>query len=128
LTKGITQVIHHGGHHLLHTWEFPVWILAGVSGMIFQQSAFRAGSLTASLPTITVAKPIVAVILGMAVLKESLQLESGPEWALLIAITLLVIVSTVMLARGEAATIAEDEEHAAPTTDEPNKVPSEPVS
>ncbi|OBF85323.1 hypothetical protein A5791_02075 [Mycobacterium sp. 852002-51163_SCH5372311] len=128
LTKGITQVIHHGGHHLLHTWEFPVWILAGVSGMIFQQSAFRAGSLTASLPTITVAKPIVAVILGIAVLKESLQLESGPEWALLLAITVLVIVSTVMLARGEAATIVEDEEHAAPVTDEPDKVPSEPVS
>jgi hypothetical protein len=131
LTKGIVQVIHHGGHHLLHTWEFYVWILAGVSGMIFQQSAFRAGSLTASLPTITVAKPIVAVALGVTVLKETLQLESGPEWALLIAIAVLVIVSTVMLARGEAAVIVEDEEHDVHDAhdvkvgDEPEKVPSE---
>jgi hypothetical protein len=135
LTKGIVQVIHREpGHHLLHTWEFYVWILAGVSGMIFQQSAFRAGSLTASLPTITVAKPIVAVILGIAVLKETLQLESGPEWALLIAITALVIVATVMLARGEAAVIVEDEEHDVHDADdahdvkvgdEPKKVPSE---
>jgi hypothetical protein len=129
LTKGVVEVIHREpGHHLLHTWEFYVWILAGVSGMIFQQSAFRAGSLTASLPTITVAKPVVAVILGIAVLKESLQLESDPERVLLIALTVLVIVATVMLARGEAATIAEVEEHPAPVTDEPNKVPSEPLS
>jgi hypothetical protein len=120
LTKAITQVVHHGGHHLLHTWETPFWILAGVSGMIFQQSAFRAGSLTASLPTITVAKPIVAVILGIAVLKETLQLKSQPEWALLIALTVLVIVSTVMLARGEAATISEDVEHAEHLAEEPN--------
>jgi hypothetical protein len=140
LTKGITDVMHHGSHHLLHTWEFYVWILAGVSGMIFQQSAFRAGSLTASLPTITVAKPIVAVILGIAVLKETLQLKSGPEWALLIAITVLVIVATVMLARGEAAAIEDDEAHEAEAghdadagatvelTEPPKKVPSEPVS
>ncbi|WP_152981359.1 DMT family transporter [Mycobacterium intracellulare] len=97
--------------------------------MIFQQSAFRAGSLTASLPTITVAKPIVAVILGVAVLKESLRLESVPERALLIALTVLVIVATVMLARGEAASIEDDEEHDmhdVTAGDEPNKVPSEP--
>lgn len=139
LTKGVVQVIHREpGHHLLHTWEFYVWIAAGVAGMIFQQSAFRAGSLTASLPTITVAKPMVAVILGVAVLKESLQLESGPEWALLIAVTVVVIVATVMLARGEAATISDDAEEAlhhhvhdhpaVEAGDQPKKVPSEPVS
>jgi hypothetical protein len=129
LTKGVVEVIHREpGHHLLHTWEFYVWILAGVSGMIFQQSAFRAGSLTASLPTITVAKPVVAVILGIAVLKESLQLESNPERALLIALTVLVIVSTVMLARGEAATISEDAEqaaHFAEESDVPGPRPSD---
>ena len=37
-------------------------------GMIFQQSAFCAGALTASLPTLTVAEPVVASVLGVIVL------------------------------------------------------------
>ncbi|OBF84983.1 hypothetical protein A5791_23470 [Mycobacterium sp. 852002-51163_SCH5372311] len=128
LTKTIVHVLHHGDHQLLDKWEFYVWILAAVSGIIFQQSAFRAGSLTASLPTMIVARPVVAVILGVTVLKETLQLKGRPEWTLLIALTVLVIVATVMLARGEAATIEEDEErdlHRVTASDEPNKVPSE---
>jgi hypothetical protein len=47
---------------------------------------------------------------------------------LLIALTVLVIVATVMLARGEAAVIAEDEEHDAEATEQPKEIPSEPVS
>ena len=121
LTKAIVNVVHHGGGHLLHTWEFYFWILAGVAGMIFQQSAFRAGSLTASLPTITVAKPVVAVALGLTVLKETLNAD-GPKWALLIAATVTVIVATVMLARGEAASMSSDEGHEVDVADQ-SKVP-----
>jgi hypothetical protein len=102
LTKGIVEVLHQGAIHLLATPELYAWILAGVAGMIFQQSAFRAGALTASLPTITVAKPVVAVALGVFVLNETLD-ASGPESILLAAAVVLVIVATVALARGVAA-------------------------
>ncbi|MCV7257566.1 DMT family transporter [Mycobacterium shimoidei] len=105
LTKGIVEVLHQGAIHLLATPELYAWILAGVAGMIFQQSAFRAGALTASLPTITVAKPVVAVALGVFVLNETLD-ASGPESILLAAAVVLVIVATVALARGEAASIS----------------------
>jgi drug/metabolite transporter (DMT)-like permease len=125
LTKGIVDVTEHGGH-LLHAWEFYAWIAAGVAGMIFQQSAFRAGSLTSSLPTLTVAKPVVAVALGVTVLKETLQAD-GPEWLLLIAAAVIVIVATVGLARGEAATMAAGAGHDAKVTDEPI-APSERLS
>ncbi|SOJ55214.1 hypothetical protein MSIMFB_02703 [Mycobacterium simulans] len=105
LTKGLVEVLHTGAHHLLHAPELYAWVLAGLAGMIFQQSAFRAGALTASLPAITVAKPVVATVLGITVLKETLE-ANGPEWILLIAAAVLVIVATVALARGEAATMA----------------------
>jgi glucose uptake protein GlcU len=73
--------------------------------MIFQQSAFRAGALTASLPTVTVAKPVVASLLGVLVLRETLNTD-GPKVFTLIAAAVLVIVATIALARDEAATIA----------------------
>ena len=74
--------------------------------MIFQQSAFRAGALTASLPTVTVAKPVVASLLGVLVLRETLN-TSGPRLLTLLAGSVLVVISTIALARGEAATMAK---------------------
>jgi hypothetical protein len=105
LTKGIVDVVEHGAGQLPHTPELYAWILAALSGMIFQQSAFRAGALTASLPTITVAKPVVASVLGVTVLKETLE-ANGPEWFVLAAAAVMVIVATVALARGEAASMS----------------------
>ncbi|GBE64359.1 hypothetical protein MFM001_08210 [Mycobacterium sp. MFM001] len=110
LTKGIVDVLEHGAGALLRTPELYAWILAAVVGMIFQQSAFRAGALTASLPTITVAKPVVATALGIIVLKETLEAD-GPEWLLLVAAVVMVIVATVGLARGEAATMTAGAGH-----------------
>jgi glucose uptake protein GlcU len=73
--------------------------------MIFQQSSFRAGALTASLPTVTVTKPVVASLLGVLVLGETLRAD-GPERFVLVAAAIVVIVATIGLARGEAASIA----------------------
>ncbi|BBX96355.1 DMT family transporter [Mycobacterium lacus] len=105
LTKGLVEVLHTGAGNLPYAPELYAWVLAGLAGMIFQQSAFRAGALTASLPALTVAKPVVATVLGITVLKETLE-ANGPEWILLVASAVLVIVATVALARGEAATMA----------------------
>jgi hypothetical protein len=74
--------------------------------MIFQQSAFRAGALTASLPAVTVAKPMVASLVGILVLGETLN-ANGPRSFTLLAASVLVVISTIALARGEAATIAK---------------------
>ncbi len=120
LTKGIVDVLEHGAGALLRTPELYAWILAAVVGMIFQQSAFRAGALTASLPTITVAKPVVATALGIIVLKETLEAD-GPEWFLLVAAAVMVIVATVGLARGEAATMTAGAGHDATIADQPTR-------
>jgi hypothetical protein len=105
LTKGVVEAVGGGFGALLRAPEFYAWIPAALFGMIFQQSSFRAGALTASMPTVTVAKPVVASVLGVLVLGESLDAD-GPEVVALIAAAALVIISTIALARGEAGTIA----------------------
>jgi hypothetical protein len=105
LTKGAVGAFSGGFGALLRAPEAYALIPAALAGMIFQQSSFRAGALTASLPTVTVAKPVVASLLGVLVLGETLDAD-GPEVVVLIAAAVVVIVSTIALARGEAATIA----------------------
>ncbi|WP_264990898.1 DMT family transporter, partial [Mycobacterium kiyosense] len=69
LTKGVVDVLHTRGFlAAISAPEFIPWLVMMLCGMIFQQSAFRAGVLTASLPTMTVAKPVVATVLGITVL------------------------------------------------------------
>jgi hypothetical protein len=105
LTKGAVGALSGGFGALLRAPEAYGLIPAALAGMIFQQSAFRAGALTASLPTVTVAKPTVASLLGVLVLNETLNAD-GPEVFALIGAAVLVVVSTIALARGEAASLA----------------------
>jgi drug/metabolite transporter (DMT)-like permease len=105
LTKAVVEVVGGGVGAVLRAPEFYGWIAAALAGMIFQQSSFRAGSLTASLPTSVVAKPLVGSVLGIVVLGETLETR-GPRAFLLVAGVLLVIIATVALARGEAATMS----------------------
>jgi drug/metabolite transporter (DMT)-like permease len=110
LTKGIVEVAEGGFGAVLRAPEFIPWLLVALCGMVFQQSAFRAGALTASLPTMTVCKPVVAGVLGVTVLGETLSAE-GPAAIVLVAAVAVVIVATVALARGEAAVIEAEAEH-----------------
>jgi hypothetical protein len=93
---------------LLRTPELYFWLLVAVLGTIFQQSSFRASALTASLPTMTVAEPLVASLLGVTVLGETLGAD-GPEMIALVIAVALVVVATTALARGEAATMTATE-------------------
>jgi drug/metabolite transporter (DMT)-like permease len=108
LTKGLVEVLeNHGVTGVLRAPELLPWLVATLVGMIFQQSAFRAGALTASMPTMIVAKPLVATVLGVLVLGETIN-AGGVEDVAVFAGLVLVIVATAALARGEAATMAAD--------------------
>ncbi|AKN17534.1 DMT family transporter [Mycobacterium haemophilum] len=106
LTKAVVEVVGGGVGALLRAPEFYAWIAAALAGMIFQQSSFRAGSLTASLPTSVVAKPLVGSVLGIVVLGETLDTR-GPRALVLVAGVLLVIIATVALAHGEAESMSK---------------------
>jgi drug/metabolite transporter (DMT)-like permease len=117
LTKGAIGAVSGGFGAFLRAPESYCLIPAALAGMIFQQSAFRAGALTASLPTVTVAKPVVASMLGVVVLGETLN-TSGPRVLTLVTAGVLVAVATIALARGEAATMAAGAGHDVVVRDE----------
>ncbi len=103
LTKGVVERLGHGLWAVLTSPELYVWAVVAVAATAWQQASFRAGSLAASLPTMTVAEPVVASALGMLVLGEALR--PGREgWALLIAAAVAMVIATVALARSEAQT------------------------
>jgi drug/metabolite transporter (DMT)-like permease len=102
LTKGVVEAGEGGVGALLRAPELYAWLAVALAGMVFQQASFRAGDLTASLPTMTLAKPVVGWILGITVLSETLRVD-GVKIAVLVVGVIVMIVSTVALARGEAA-------------------------
>lgn len=106
LTKGVVDRLDDGILSLLRTPELYAWALVAVAGTAWQQFSFRAGSLTASLPTMTVAEPIVGSVLGIVVLGEALRPgEAG--WLVLGVAVAVMVVSTGALARDEAVRAGE---------------------
>lgn len=123
LTKAVVDVLPEGLGALLRAPELYGWLLVAVLGTIFQQSAFRAGALTASLPTMTVAEPLVASVLGVTVLGETLGAK-GPAVIALVAAVVVVVVATAALARGEAASLNAADDTPDEHTDVVTLIPS----
>jgi threonine/homoserine efflux transporter RhtA len=71
--------------------------------------------MTASLPAMTVAEPVVASLLGIVVLGETLKTNDAGWFALGLAIV-AIVVATIALVRGAAlATAASAQARAAVT-------------
>jgi drug/metabolite transporter (DMT)-like permease len=102
LTKGVVDQLGHGIPALLRTPEVYVWAVLGVAATAWEQSAFRAGPLTASLPAVTVTEPIVGSVLGVTVLGETLQTNALGLVALGGSVAVMVA-ATVALAHSQAA-------------------------
>ncbi len=66
------------------------------------QRAFQAGSLTASLPTLTVVEPVVAAIIGVTMLHETIPTDGVLEWLAVAVSVIAMIVATVVLSRSAA--------------------------
>ncbi|OBH85421.1 DMT family transporter [Mycobacterium scrofulaceum] len=118
LMKGVVDILEHNPDQLWSRPEVYGWVFCGAAGMVIHQSAYRAGALTASLPTIIAAKPIVGAVLGITVLGETLDAH-GFDWVVLAVAAALVIVATVGLARGEAATVSAGAGRDVTMADEP---------
>lgn len=71
-TKSSVDLLTHLGVDVLWHWEPYAAAAAGLVGLLFTQSAFRAGPLSLSLPIIDTVEPICAVILGATVFGEQL--------------------------------------------------------
>ncbi|HEU0191537.1 MAG TPA: DMT family transporter [Mycobacterium sp.] len=105
LTKGVLELLSHGFGPLLRSPDLYGFVLAALLGTIFQQSAFRAGPLTASMPTFMVVEPAVATVLAVTLLGETLR-PGGAGWFALVPAVLVMIAATVVVSRSEAAGVA----------------------
>jgi drug/metabolite transporter (DMT)-like permease len=103
LTKGVVDQLDRGIPALLRLPELYVWLVVAVAATAWEQSAFRAGPLTASLPAVNVAEPIVGSILGVTVLGETLKTNHVGVFALAISVAVM-IAATVVLAHSQATT------------------------
>ena len=73
LTERTGRILDGGIVHTLATWEPYALIAGGAVALLLTQSAFNAGSLRLSLPTLTVAQPLVAVAIGIAMFGEPID-------------------------------------------------------
>jgi drug/metabolite transporter (DMT)-like permease len=106
ITKGVVDQPDHGIPALLRMPEVYVWLVLAIAATAWEQSAFRAGPLTASLPAVTVSEPIVGSVLGIAVLGETLNTNTVGWVAVSVSVAVMAA-ATVALARSQASVTGE---------------------
>jgi drug/metabolite transporter (DMT)-like permease len=102
LTKSSVVLIDHHGFGAFTYWEPYALAILGALGFVINQRAFQAGSLTASLPTLTVVEPVVAVVVGVTMLNETVPTTGVIDWIAVAVSVLAMVVATVMLSRSAA--------------------------
>ena len=70
VTERVGHVLNGGVLHTLGTWAPYALLVGGIGALLLTQSAFHAGALRLSLPTLTVAQPLVAVAIGIGFFGE----------------------------------------------------------
>jgi drug/metabolite transporter (DMT)-like permease len=103
LTKIVMYLLTHDGVGTVLTAP-ALYLLAllGVVAVLLQQSAFHAGSLQTSVPTMLVLEPVVAVALGAVVLGENMTVGGVKAIAITVAVAAMAA-ATVALGREEGA-------------------------
>jgi drug/metabolite transporter (DMT)-like permease len=83
LTKPTVEFLHDGVGVMLSHWECYALAVAGVLGFVLQQVSLGTGRLAPSVATVSVANPVVGVLLGIVLLDERL---SRPLWHVVVAV------------------------------------------
>lgn len=101
LVKGVVDLLGDGPLAVLSSWETWVLVVTVAGGAGAQQWSYSAGALSASLPAVTVGEPVVAAVVGLLVLGETVRAD-GPEWGLIGVTVAVMVAATVSLARSSA--------------------------
>jgi NAD(P)-dependent dehydrogenase (short-subunit alcohol dehydrogenase family) len=95
-------LVDRDGFGALGHWEPYALVVLGAIGFVVNQRAFQAGSLTASLPTLTVVEPIVAAVIGVTMLHETVPTNGALEWIAVALSVVAMVVATIVLSRSAA--------------------------
>ncbi len=83
LTKPTLDYLHQSVGTMLSHWECYALAVAGVLGFLLQQVSLGTGRLAPSVATVSVANPIVGILIGILLLDERL---SRPGWHIVVAV------------------------------------------
>jgi drug/metabolite transporter (DMT)-like permease len=90
LMKPVVENVHTEGlASVMAGWQFWVWAAAGIVGFLFQQLSLSTGRLVPSVASVSVANPVVSVMLGALVLQE--RLDKNPPWHAVVAVGALCL-------------------------------------
>jgi drug/metabolite transporter (DMT)-like permease len=103
LTKLVMHLLTHDGVTTVLATPVPyLLVVLGIVAVLLQQSAFHAGSLQTSVPTMLVLEPVIAVALGAVVLGEQITVNGVKAIAITVAVAAMAA-ATVALGREEGA-------------------------
>jgi drug/metabolite transporter (DMT)-like permease len=83
LTKPTLDFLHESVGTMLSHWECYALAVAGVLGFVLQQVSLGTGRLSPSVATVSVANPIVGILIGVVLFDERL---SRPGWHVVVAV------------------------------------------
>lgn len=111
LTKPTLEYLHESFGTMLSHWEAYTLALAGVLGFVLQQVSLGTGRLAPSVATVSVANPLVGILIGVLLLDERF---SRPTWHIVLALVglglALIGAVVISLAREAAKEPAESAE------------------
>jgi drug/metabolite transporter (DMT)-like permease len=82
LTPSTLDYLHESVGTMLSHWECYALAIAGVGGFVLQQVSLGTGRLAPSVATVSVANPVVSILIGVLLLNETL---SRPTWHIVVA-------------------------------------------
>jgi drug/metabolite transporter (DMT)-like permease len=102
LTKPTLDYLHESVGTMLSHWQCYALAVAGVFGFVLQQVSLGTGRLAPSVATVSVANPVVGILIGILLLDERL---SRPGWHILVAVIglCLALVGAVVISLAREA-------------------------
>ncbi|MBV9411929.1 MAG: DMT family transporter [Acidimicrobiia bacterium] len=100
-TKAAATQFKAGIGNGLTSWETYGVAVFGLAGLLLMQSAFQAGEIEWSLPTLTVINPVLSIAVGLVLLDETVAAHGVAIIPLVISLAVMVW-GVVSLARSPA--------------------------
>lgn len=97
LIKAVVDQLQTGIVAVISGWELYALVAIGYASMTLNQLALNTGALAATIATSTAADPIVSVVLGLVLFRESLHL-TGPRAIAALAALALALLGVAILA------------------------------
>jgi drug/metabolite transporter (DMT)-like permease len=88
--KAFGDRLGHGVLGAFASWQPYTVAVCGIVTMILVQSAYQVGAQTMTLPTLTVAEPIVAVALGLVLFDERVRLAGWRAPVVVVAVAVML--------------------------------------